>query len=255
MALQAAAPGGFYQKPATFNEPSTRVLIAHDIPEILLEVRGKYRIFDPKSQEHMSTRFIGKKQKLEALPLGLKWGEEFPDVHQLAIYPAESTTQILLNGIEYPGHIYIYDIGGALSIVNELETEELLHHALPERANEKAIAPELLAAMAIATRTNLYYDQTHPRNRFWDVAADMLQYHGKLNAPASPQWRRAIDETRYMVMSSNDSKKVETFPIDWHPDEKAIKLAEQGNHAAQILIKAFPGMSIKIAHQPSLYAK
>ncbi|MFN4174410.1 MAG: hypothetical protein ACK4HV_04830, partial [Parachlamydiaceae bacterium] len=64
-------------RPATI-----KVLVAQNKPGIVLEVRGKYKIYDPNTMEHISTRFIGKRKFLQPLSNGIKWGEEFPGIYQ-----------------------------------------------------------------------------------------------------------------------------------------------------------------------------
>jgi len=231
------------------HSPTLRILIAHDLESATLEVQGKYRLFDPHDEEHIGTRFIGKKQRIEALGDGLKWGEAFPGIHQLTFVPAQPKTRIALDGVEYPGTLTIYDVGGTISVVNEVLIEELLKIVLPQSYPQAQI-DELCAAIAIAARTNAYYDHDHPRNKFWDVTASALQYQGV--AHPSAIWNKALEETKYMVMSSTSAyeKVVTPFPVDWHPDGQAEEMAKKGLHAAQILAQAFPGKSIQIADGP-----
>lgn len=54
--------------------PVIKVLVMHDKPAATLDVKGKYRIYDPNTNEHISTRFIGKRQQIQAISGGLKWG-------------------------------------------------------------------------------------------------------------------------------------------------------------------------------------
>lgn len=239
-----------FEKQAVARVPSIRVLVGHDIPSIDLEIRGKYKIVDPNTSEHVSTRFVGKKQLLEPLSTGLKWGEEFPDLHQLKFIPKEPATKFFINGTEYPGTLYIYDIGGTLSIVNELEIEELLKLSLPEQEREEALSQELKAAMVIAARTNLYFDRENPRNKFWNVSAATMGYQGRQKNDQKDLWAKAIDETRYMIMSAAGEKELAPFSVHWQPDLQAKALADQGYHAAQLLSKAFPNMAIRIGYAP-----
>src|SRR5262245_19381260 len=83
--------------------PTLKVLILHDEPMANLEVKGKYTLEDPHANQHLSTRLVGKSQTIQAIAAGLKWGEEFPGIHQIQITPAGPDTVILVNGVEYKG--------------------------------------------------------------------------------------------------------------------------------------------------------
>lgn len=243
---------GLFQKPIASRPPRVRVLIAHDLQGATLEVEGKYKLFNPANHEHLSTRFVGKRQQIAAISDGLRWGEEFPELHQITFVPAEAATKIQLDDIEYLGDLSVYDIGGTISIVNDISIEDLLKHSLPQMYSQE-LGDELLAAIAIVARTNLYYDREHPRNKFWDVAAAKWHYQGVRSDAVPEAWQKAIDQTRYMVMSSTTvyEKALTPFPVDWQPDSEAIALAERGQNAAQILAKAFPKMNMQIAYQPN----
>src|SRR5262245_44284269 len=76
-----------WSKNETPPPPTIRVMVMHDQKGVGLEVRGKYNIVDPHTQEILATRFKGKSQLIQALSSGLKWGEEFPGIHQVEIIP------------------------------------------------------------------------------------------------------------------------------------------------------------------------
>ena len=54
--------------------PAVNVLVIHDQPSIMLEVKGKYQLYDPHDESHISTRFLGKSKPIEAMSGGLRWG-------------------------------------------------------------------------------------------------------------------------------------------------------------------------------------
>src|SRR5437763_277312 len=97
--LQPHLSAGWFDKITTYfskkthsTPPKIRVLVIHDKPGVILEVKGKYKIYDPHSLEHLTTRFVGKRKFIQAVHDGLKWGEEFPGLHQLMIVPDEKAT-------------------------------------------------------------------------------------------------------------------------------------------------------------------
>ena len=59
--------------------PSIKVLILHDKESADVEVKGKYKIFDPNTNVQLiNMRLVGKNKPVEAMAAGLKWGEDFP---------------------------------------------------------------------------------------------------------------------------------------------------------------------------------
>ena len=225
--------------------PKIKVLIAKKKPGVLLEVKGKYKVYDPHTKEHISTRFIGKRKYMQPMAQGLKWGEEFPGVYQLMIMPDDARTTTLVDGIEYRGSIYIYDVEGQLSVVNEVEIEDYLSSIMATQTN-KETPEEVLGALAIANRTQTYYQAGHPKTSFWDVDGEKMGYEGFAAAQSASLVAKSLQTTKYMVLIENEIP----FDAGWAkaclslPD--AERLAKQGQTAADILGKAFPGASIKV---------
>lgn len=251
-----------YFKGRTQSEPPTiRVLILHDVEGAKLEVRGKYRLFDPYTKSHISTRFTGKSRYIQALSDGLKWGEAFPGLYQLKIQPDDASTTTVINGHEYDGLIYVYDIGGTISIVNELPVEDYVHSVLGSYRNDN-LEPETLAAIAIVARTNAYFQAVNPKNTYWAVDADKVGYQGLL--PGSSAVDDAVRLTRYMIMSRTGiyegiatpfaaqfgplaaGQSAKDMTVSKISLEEANAMAQRGEHAAQILAKAFPGTTIML---------
>lgn len=241
------------------------ILILHDQPGALLEVKGgKYRIYDPYTNALIDTRFIGKRKYIQPMADGLKWGEEFPSTRQIKIVPDNDTVTTLIDGIEYPGTIYVYDIGGSVSIVNELTMEEYLLAVLGPQFKEP-LTDEALAAVAIVARTNALYQIQKSRSPFWNIDAKAVAYEGLGdNNPACPMGL-AIRNTNKMVMSKNasDAAGIVAFPAQWgsstggksaptHAEYSRIsiyeadRMASRGSNAAQILNKAFPESKIML---------
>lgn len=247
------------QKPTP---PSVKVLIAHDETGAVLEVKGKYRIFDPNTNEFISTRFIGKRKYIQAINDGIKWGEEFPGVHQLLIMPASGDITTLVDGIEYRGNVYVYDIGGTISIVNQPDVEDFLKSLLATRYREN-LAPETLAAIAIATRTNVYYQIANAKNNFWDIDGKLVDYKGYAVTVNNTAIDTAVNATRFMAMSTS-SDEPQPFAAQWGNNAgdkasgnvvwskitvpQAQELATNGDDAGKILGKAFPGASIVLMY-------
>jgi len=246
-------------------EPSSiKILVSYDQNGAMLEVKGKYKIFDPNTGDHISTRFIGKRRFIQPLNGGLKWGEEFPGVYQLQIIPETPATTVLVDGIEYRGSLSVYDIGGTLSIVNEMNIDDYLNAVLPTQFKEP-MSEEAMNAIVIAARTNALYQADHPKNKFWSVDGAQVGYQGNGIVKGSPVVQKALQDTQGMILSRTGAYEgvLTPFPAQWgsatggkvnnDPVDFARitlyqveELAKKGDHAAQILLKAFPGASIQL---------
>lgn len=251
----------YFSKPVSAKPPKIRVLVVHDQEGAVIEVKGKYKIYDPHTGDHITTRFIGKRKYMQAVRDGIKWGEEFPGVYQLLIVPDESTTTTLVDGVEYRGPLYVYDIGGTISIVNEVPIESYLSSTLAQRYTKK-LPEEFLAALAIAARTNAYYAAANPKNQYWSVDAHSSNYQANATIDQSNDVEKAIKDTRFMIMSSSNSgnSKINPFPAEWKTEpvnynqpyiskitfDQAEELAKKGEDASKILMKAFPGIKIEL---------
>lgn len=259
----------YFRKPAPAEPPAIKVLVVHDQPGVVLEVKGKYKIFDPHTNEYISTRFAGKRKFIQAVRDGIKWGEEFPGVYQLMIVPDEKGTTTIVDGIEYPGPIYVYDIGGTISVVNQVKIENYLSSILAQRYRNQQFHDETLAAIAIAARTAAYFRAENPKSQYWSVDSSQVGYQGYAAVEESSPIEKAIRATRYMVMSRSAPSEEQIVPLlaEWSQGEKtnglnqavysqmtlaeANEMAKKGLNAAQILEKAFPGVHIELIHYPS----
>lgn len=253
---------GFFGSNNLPQQPTIKVLIAHDVPGVVLEVKGKYKLFDPRNGDHISTRYVGKSKNIQVVHDGLKWGEEFPGVYQLLIVPDDPSTVTLVDGKEYHGTLAVYDIGGTISVVNNTFVEEFLSSSL--NATYKTSMPEeLLAAIAIAARTTAYYQTANPKSQYFAVDGRQYGYQGQVPVDPSKGIERALRSTRYMIIGRNSAElqKSEPFVAEWKASDPsrasvsagtslmsladAEAMASRGDHAAQILAKAFPGSAIE----------
>ncbi len=252
--------------------PTIKVLVAHDADALTVEVKGKYNLYDPFKNKLISTRFVGKNHLMQPLSDGLKWGEKFPGVFQLLIKPDNTNTTTLIDGIEYRGSLYVYDIGGTISIVNEVDIEDYLHSILSMQLNKPQSA-EALAAVVIAARTHTYHSATTAQNPYWHVDGAKVGYQGQGITSRINGLDQALASTRYMVMNLKGPTSNEIVPfslqvVQSNQERNAIlekglaglsvdeaeDLAQKGNHAATILSKSFPNTSISLIHDCPLDA-
>lgn len=248
----------FFSKSSAQTNDILRILVVHDKPGVVLEVKGKYKIYDPNTNMHMGKGYSGKRKYIQPLNDGLKWGEEFPGVFQIVVAPEDKTTTTIVDGIEYKGSIYVYDIGGTISIINQIPFDEYVKTVLSSKL-QQPLPEEALAALSIAARTNAYYLKQNARNNFWDVEAKQIGYQGYALSNPSSLIDQAVKITHNMIMSESSSPFVAQWeivdaagmsnskPIDSKISlDQAAMFAHQGDHAAQILKKAFPNAQVDL---------
>jgi len=257
---------GMIWKTQAKTPPMINVLVVNDRPGVLLEVKGRYQIVDPNTKKLLTKRYMGKKKYMQSLSSGLKWGEEFPGVFQLQIVPEDMSVTTVIDNIEYRGILYVYDIGGAISIVNRVPIEEYLLSTLPQKYRDP-LPEEALSAIAITARTDAYYQSQNPKNKFWAVDGYHVGYRGLETHVSGSEMEHAIRATRHMILSKTGTYEgvLTPFPAHWgsvagghftHQDGgvsrisvyEAEDMAKSGQHAAQILSKAFPGSHIEIIY-------
>lgn len=251
----------FGKNQGALSAPTIDVLIVHDKPGAIIEVKGKYKLYDPKTKEHISTRFIGKRKYMQPLAGGLRWGEEFPGVHQILIVPDSKETTTIVDGIEYKGAIYVYDVKGSLGVVNEVDIEDFVQSTLSHV--DPTLADETLAALAIATRTNAYFQSVNPKSLYWAIDSEDVGYKGFAVVDPDSSVNKAIASTRYLVLSrpGTIAAKPNPFATDWEKIFKvangessrisltdAESMAKNGDKADAILTKAYPNANIVLMY-------
>jgi stage II sporulation protein D len=256
----------FTPKPVV-ESPKIRVLLAHDQPGVVLEVRGKYKIYDPRTNTPVAVSYHGKRRLLQAQSVGMVWGEEFPGVHQLAIYPDSPNTIFYVDGIEQKGALFVYDVGNSISIVNRIDVEDYLSAVLPQQYKAQ-LPEELLAGIAITARTASYYSAQHSKTPYWDVDAAKEGYQGSALKFRSPAFDKAIRKTQYIALQHSPEEEGKLTPmVAWNNAlsdkryqgitysaitfDEADKLAKNGKNAAQILKEAFPKASLELMFKPT----
>ena len=187
-------------------------------------------------------------------------------MYQIQIIPKDINVTTVVDGIEYKGALFIYDIGGTISIVNRTPIEDYVASVL-SRQYPNSFSEEALAAIAIAARTDAYYKSQNPKNKFWAVDANQVGYKGLEAVDSTSELNRAIKTTRHMVLSKTGAYEgvITAFPAQWgsgiggqtHSQQggatsmsldEADEMAKDGKHAAQILSRAFPGTHIELIY-------
>ncbi len=178
-----------------------KVLLCKDVEAANLEVRGGYKIFDPKSRIRVAKGVLNKQYLLRPTLDGIAWGESYPGVFQVVITPKEKEGFFLVNGIQYAGNLYVYQVGDKINLVNEVPIEEYVKSMLNPQVNVK-MDSEVLSALAIIERTRAYYQSLKNANAFYHLDAESVGYQGRSVCNRNNGVDKAVEFTRFLVMKS-----------------------------------------------------
>lgn len=190
------------------------ILLEKGVSEALLEVRGPYVVFNPQDGERLSSGILSKRFLVYAKDSGIQWGEQFVGYHQIYISPSKEETSILVNGKQYSGGIAIFQIGNKISIINDLPVETYLKSTLAHHFSYP-LEEEVMASIAILSRTNAYYQIQKNYHSFWHVDAKEVGYQGSVLAVPSSSIDHAVDTTRDLILTQKYDDKRFAFAAEW----------------------------------------
>lgn len=191
-----------------------QVLIEKDASEALLEVKGPYVLFNPHEGSKIGTGLLGKRFIVRETENGLKWGEEFPGIHQIYIHPKTPDTSIFINGIQYSGGVAVFGVAGTINIVNDLDIESYVKSILSTQF-QTPLEPEVMSALAILIRTDAYYHALNNTNCYWHISSSFNQYSGNALIVSNSPAVRAADTTRNLILVHPNEGRNFPFPATW----------------------------------------
>ncbi|MDN3506223.1 MAG: SpoIID/LytB domain-containing protein [Simkaniaceae bacterium] len=223
------------EKPVT-----VRVLLSKLAEEAQIEVQGRHLLYNPKTETFLSSSNKKIKARISSHEKGLQWNELIPH-HQLRIVPDEKNCSILVNGIQYKGWIEIYNIGGTINIVNEVDAENYLKATLCPKLSTK-LSKETLDSLVILERTNLYQHIEKDAYATWQLQADSVGYQGIAQSKAICD---AIERTRDLVLHY----KNKPFAASWGLDHAGRSVSYPAIFRKEVEVPA------GVDNLPSLQAK
>jgi stage II sporulation protein D len=177
-----------------------QVLLEKETDSALLEVKGPYTIFNPHDGSRVASGLLGKRFMIHELESGLKWGEEFPGIHQIYINPRSTETTIFINGIQYSGAVAIYGVLGKINIVNDIDIESYVKATLTSQF-PTPLESEVMSALAILARTDAYYNATRANSQsYYHITAQDTHYQGSALIIANSSIDRAVESTRNLIL-------------------------------------------------------
>jgi stage II sporulation protein D len=190
--------------------PTVRVLLTKLVEDALIEVRGRYLVYNPKNNELITASSKKKRARIFTREDGIYWDESFPDIYEIRIVPNEESANILINGIQYKGCIEVYSIGGTINIVNEVDTQNYLKSILGPKVDQN-LPKEALDSIVITERTNLFYLIQKDPYASWQVEADAVGYTGLIAGRQNSNVVSAVNRTRDLIMHH----KKKPFATSW----------------------------------------
>lgn len=188
------------QKEEVAKPASVKVLLKNRADGALIEVKGSYKVIDPLKQKTVSSGVKGKRFYLYPHKEGIKWGEDFLGIYQIKIIPTGKESSVLVDGVQYTGNLEVYHVDDHITVINEVDIENYLKAILTPRFASH-IHDAVMDALAIVARTNVYYQALHNKNSYWHIDAKDVDYKGYAATLFNPNVDRAVDNTRFLVMT------------------------------------------------------
>ncbi|NGX56044.1 MAG: hypothetical protein K1060chlam5_00278 [Candidatus Anoxychlamydiales bacterium] len=191
-----------------------QVLLAKNVTEALLEAKGAYVIIDPSTGHKVTSSLLSKRFLVRAGNAGIKWGEEYPGIHQIYVMPKDKNSSLLLNGIEYNGGIAIFQIKEKINVINDVDIESFLKSTLSPQF-PYPLENEVMASIAIAARTTAYLHVKKNQDAFWHIAYDDAGYYGSAIVQPESHVSSAIDKTKNLILVHTKEGQNRPFAAYW----------------------------------------
>lgn len=213
--LQAQSSSSYERIAEPMAPRNIQVLLEKESTGALLEVKGPYYIFNPHDGSRVSSGLLGKRFMIHELISGLKWGEEFPGVHQIYIKPRSEETTIFINGIQYAGSVAVYGVDGKINVVNDIDIESYVRSSLTSQFPTPQ-EQEVMSALAILARTDAYYSATRANpTSYWHVSAQDVGYQGSALVVSNSAIDRAVESTRHLILLHPEGSHNVPFATTW----------------------------------------
>jgi stage II sporulation protein D len=195
------------------NKPVTIKVLLHEKEEsLLLEVKGSYQLFCPHTNVPLTSGFSAKRACITPKKEGLCWDSVLPNPYAIRVVPSARST-LFVNGIQYNGCVEIYDLGGSLRLINEVDTENYLRSCLATKCFD-ITEKEVLNALAIAARTQCYHLVQSEAKSPWHITKEEAGYRGHGVTKQNTALERAITETHLAVLTFEGKP----FATSWTED-------------------------------------
>lgn len=234
-----------------------KVLVSKDLTGVLIEVKGNGKIFNMSKKKSIHNT---EAQRLWLTLDGdtFRWGDVDLDCDQIAFVPSNRETSFLIDGIQYKGAIYVFNLDGKMAIVNGLGIEEYLETVLTTKLKEPLV-PAALDALTIVVRTNVVRKIQKLRKNLWhfDASKEGFKGFGILNE--NQEILASCQNTRSLILQPENQIEQLGFDIKINFSDIALvsndkpvftvnlakDRAKYHQNAAKILKVMFPSCSIE----------
>lgn len=185
-------------------KPTTvKMLVSKLAEDSVIEAKGRFHVYDADS-ELLVDNGKNKWGRVTVTPSGLKWGDLYPGLYNLRIVPSDKDSMLLVSGIEQKGCLEIRGINGTVNLVNEIDAENYLKLLLSAKLKFTP-SPEVLDALVIVERTNLYYTLDRNRSSSWQITL------AEMPERLYPAITASVNRTKGTILLHNDR----LFPAAW----------------------------------------
>lgn len=197
-------------------EPTIKVFL-DEIDESsppIVEVKGSYSVYNSYNKSRLSSGIIGKNFIVQVTEDGMKWGESYPDVSQIAIVPDEPSTSIWVNGIQYKGALFFYNLQGTIKVINDLKIDDYID-AIISMQIDSPFEKAALESLVIVNRSNAYYQTQAHQEMIWHTKASYHHYIG--NGVTMRGWgiEEAIAATEDLILIIPENGRMLSFAAEW----------------------------------------
>ncbi len=179
--------------------PVMKVLIAKDVTGAMVEVLGPYKVYDPADNSFMDIGMNSKAYFVLPTEEGIRWGEDFPGTFQFKIVPTTEKTTTLVNGVQYRGALVVYQVGTRVNIVNEVDIDDFIKSILAPQF-DKPLNSEVMNSIAIAARTDAWYQACCKPDAYYQVESDAIGYNGYSVTRRPNGVDHAVDVTHHLIL-------------------------------------------------------
>ncbi|OGX27727.1 MAG: hypothetical protein A3D10_02860 [Omnitrophica WOR_2 bacterium RIFCSPHIGHO2_02_FULL_48_11] len=190
-----------------------RVAVLRHVDKLNIEIRGRYEISDPKTQDILLQGRRFRRTSIAASPGGINIGQvEYPLDQVKLVSNKDVTVHIGKKDKRFRGAIDIFkEKDGRLLVINTVELEDYIRGILYHEVSHRWPL-EVFKVQAIAARTYALYRMERSAKQKYDVTNDI--YSQVYGGRSAERYRSnlAVDQTKGLVMFYN--KKI--LPAYFH---------------------------------------
>ena len=179
-----------------------RVIIADDVPEIVVSIRGDYFLTTVETDEVLKSARTSFNVRIRPTDYGIMFGNEHLKIPSIQITP-QNEPSIYLGKRLYRGNLQVLRTkNGLLRAINVVDLDDYVNGVLYHEVSHRWPI-EAIKAQAIASRTFAIYQAQENRRGYYYLKADVSsQVYGGVYAEKY-RTQKAVEETKGQVLVYN----------------------------------------------------